>query len=319
VSNQLVDQFVDIARRILASFSEEQRTLARFSFTETTLRERWSYFPEPRAGVAIGEFTRPQRKAVHAMLAAILSPHSYAQAVTIMALEDVLDHREGHRMDRHAGDYFLALFGEPSHAGPWGWRFEGHHLSVNIGVIDDQLTITPFFFGANPATVAYHGAAIIAPLNQEQRLGRALLQELGTAGRRMAIVSDQAPADIYTRNTAHVPDSIEPRGIPMSSMGPTAAKIVQSLLELYMDRFTLEVAAARLADLSPNEIFFAWEGSVEQGTGHYYRLHAGKTIIEYDNTANEANHIHSVIRVPSADFGVDLLARHHARSHSQPG
>jgi hypothetical protein len=304
--------------RFLVGLSDEQRIQGRYTFTDTAVRHRWTYRPRSRAGLTLGELTRAQRKAVHAMLTTVLSPHAYAQAAAIMALEDVLDRAEDHQRDRHHTDYWIVVFGEPSSPDRWGWRFEGHHLSLNITVIDGQLATTPCFFGVNPATVRYRDEPILAPLSQEEHLARTLLGELTTTQRRLAVVSDAAPADIRTRTAARIDATVEPRGIPMTRLDSAGAQLLEDLVAFYLSRFRPELAEPDINQLRASEIYFAWEGPLTAGGGHYYRIHAPNLLIEYDNTANNANHVHSVLRRPTTDFGADLLTEHHERHHHDP-
>jgi hypothetical protein len=298
---------------LLDGVSDEQRSALNHPFTATELRHNWTYVPRTRAGLTFADLDRHCRKTVHKLLATVLSPHAYAQAATIMALEDVLDHAEDHRLDRHQCDYWIVLFGDPATDASWGWRFEGHHLSINITVRGDRLFTTPCFFGANPAVVRYGDTPVVAPLNVEERLARTLLRELDPANRALAVVSDVAPDDIRTRSAARVDAALEPSGVPMARLRPAAAELLRDLLALYLHRFRDDISAPELLDLEPQEVYFAWEGHPDPGHGHYYRIQADNLLVEYDNTADDANHIHSVIRRPSADFGENPLAGHLAQ------
>jgi hypothetical protein len=308
-SRSVLSELTCATGHFVSSLTEPQRAQACHRFTDEALRQDWAYVPRDRAGLTFADLTRHQRKAVHAMLTTVLRPHAYAQVTAIMALEDVLDHTEHHRLGRHNTDYWIAVFGDPGTSDPWGWRFEGHHLSLNITVIDGRITTTPCFFGANPAVVRYRDTPILAPLSQEEHLARALLAGFTPAQRRLAIVADTAPDDIRTAAAARVDATLEPRGVTMAALDSTGSHRLRALLALYLDRFRPEISPADWG--SPEEISFAWEGPPEPGAGHYYRIHAANLLIEYDNTANDANHVHSVLRHPTGDFGADLLARHY--------
>lgn len=301
------------ASELLNGVPGELRGALSYPFSATELRYRWTYVPRIRAGLTFADLDRHCRKSVHKLLATVLSPHAYAQAITIMGLEDVLDHAEQHRSDRHQTDYWIVLFGNPATDPSWGWRFEGHHVSVNITVHGDRVFTTPCFFGANPAVVRYDGAPVVAPLNLEEQLARTLLRALDPGSRSIAVVSDVAPDDIRTRSAARVDAAIEPSGVPMARLAPAAAQLLRGLMELYLRRFRDDLSVPQLVDSRPDEVFFAWEGHPDPGHGHYYRIQAGDLLIEYDNTANDANHIHSVIRRPGSDFGENPLADHLAR------
>ncbi|WP_439664409.1 DUF3500 domain-containing protein [Lentzea sp. HUAS TT2] len=290
----------------------DQREHAIRAVTDDDLRHRWAYTPGTRPGLALGELRRDQRKAVHGMLATVLSPHAYAQAAAVMALEDVLDHREGGHRDRHNGDFWTVLFGTPGDD-PWGWRIEGHHLSVNVVVANGRISATPFFLGANPARVTYRGRVVGQPLRLEEELARELLDRMGPTARRLAVVADTAPHDIRTGNAPRISPA-ESVGVTLAQLGKPAAELLVDIVRLYCDRLVYELADEEFAQIDPERLHFSWEGSLRRGEGHYYRVQAPELLIEYDNTANEANHVHTVWRRHSGDFGDDLLVAHYDAS-----
>jgi hypothetical protein len=277
---------------------------------------RWiEYRPRPRPGACIADLDRAGRKAAHRLLATALSRHAYAQAMTIIALEEVLDRDEGWRRGRHSGDYWVAVFGDPDRDDRWSWRFEGHHLSVTMTIRDDAVSPAPVFLGANPARVGHAGRLVCGPLAPEEDLGRALLAALGPTGRSAAIVADQAPGDIRsaTRPRAAL---LEPLGLPAGRLAPDARGLLDQLVALYLDRLPGPVAAAESARVAAGELHFAWEGPTEPGERHYYRIQGDDLLIEYDNTSADGNHAHTVLRRPHSDFGDDVLAAHRAEPHS---
>lgn len=313
-------EMAEACQGFLAGLSGDQRAVAVYPFGADHVRRDWTYVPRDRVGLSFGDLDRPQRKAVHRLLATALSPHAYAQAVSIMALEDVLDHREGGGRGRHASDYWTVVFGDPapSAAGEaWGWRFEGHHVSVTVTAVDGEVSVSPCFLGANPAIVRHGDAVVVRPLAREEELARSLLAELGTVGRTAAVVADTAPDDIRTRSAARLGAELVPLGIAGGNLTGTAADLLDALVDLYLQRMPPDLAAAHRPDRQL--VHFAWEGSLTRDAGHYYRLQAltpeGRSdlLIEYDNTQNDANHIHSVCRLGPSDFGDDLLARHYAQ------
>ncbi|MCS7476599.1 DUF3500 domain-containing protein [Umezawaea endophytica] len=304
------DVLTEAARSLVESLDERQRATALRPITDDDLRHRWSYTPGPRAGVLLGDLGRAQRKAVHHLLASVLSEHAYAQVATVMALEDVLDHREGGDRDRHQADYSVVLFGTPG-ADPWGWRFEGHHVSVSVVVVDGKVSATPFFLGANPAHTTYGGLTVLRPLVLEEELPRQLLDRMGAEHRLTAVVSDHAPDDLRTRNEPRLGGVLDPVGIALSSLNGEAHDLLAGLVRYYLDRLRPDLAAAEFARLDLDRVHFAWEGSSRPGEGHYYRIQAPDLLLEYDNTQGGANHVHSVWRRHAGDFGDDLLAAHH--------
>ncbi|WNV83636.1 DUF3500 domain-containing protein [Umezawaea sp. Da 62-37] len=306
----MTDVHTEATRSLVASFDERQRAAALRPITDDDLRHRWAYTPGPRPGVVYGDLARSQRKAVFRLLAEVLSPHAHAQVATIMALEDVLDHREGGDRDRHQGDYWFVVFGTPGDDA-WGWRFEGHHISLSVVVVDGRVSATPFFLGANPARTTYAGHSVVRPLRLEEELPRLLLDRMGAANRLVAVVSDHAPEDLRTRNAPRLGPTLEPVGIALTSLDGEARGLFTDVVRYYLDRLRPDLAEAEFARLDLERVHFAWEGSERPGDGHYYRIQAPELLIEYDNTANDANHVHAVWRRRSGDFGDDLLAAHH--------
>src|SRR5262249_48594289 len=136
------------------------------------------------------------------------------------------------------------------------------------------------------------------------------------AGRAVAVVADQAPPDIRTRTRSRTGRTMEPLGVAATSLGPTPRALLGQLVALYLDRLPPELAAVQSARFSAGEAYFAWEGAIASGTPHYYRVQGDDLLIEYDNTSDDGNHAHTVLRRPSGDFGGDILARQYAEAHS---
>lgn len=276
---------------------------------------RWlEYRPHPRPGVSLAELDTGARKAAHRLLATGLSPHAYAQAMAVVALEEVLDRREGWRYGRHSADFWVVVYGDPQDAA-WAWRFEGHNLSVSMTVTGDEVHPAPVFLGANPAAVRYAGRPVLRPLAIEEDLSRQLLAAMHPAARAKAVVADTAPVDIRSgpRPRAAVP--ITPLGVPGGDLDGTARDLLVALTTLYLDRLPEPVAAREAARIDPRELHFAWEGPTAPGERHYYRIQGQALLVEYDNTAADANHVHTVLRRPGVEFGGDVLAAHLADAH----
>jgi len=298
------------AAALLRTLDGQQHALAARSFAEDSARRWLEYRPAPRPGACIGQLSGAARKAAHRLLATGLSEHAYAQAMTIIALEEVLDRRERWQRGRHSGDYWVTVFGDPNSDTPWSWRFEGHHLSVTMTVAADDISPAPVFFGANPACVSYAGRPVSRPLAPEEDLARALLEAVGPAGRALAVVADRAPADIRTGTRARAEEGITPLGLAAGGLGSTAQAVLAQLVALYLDRLPAELAAQQAARVAASELHFAWEGPTTPGQRHYYRVQGDDLLIEYDNTTDDGNHAHTVLRRPRSDFGNDVLAAH---------
>lgn len=319
-AESLSGQMRRAAVALLAELTGEQRPAAALGFGDERSRRWLEYRPRRRPGACLAVLSPAARKAAHRLLATGLSEPGYAQAMAIVALEEVLDRREGWRRGRHSGDYWVCVFGEPSGEQPWAWRFEGHHLSVTMTIRGENISPAPVFLGANPARVVHAGRAVSRPLAPEEDVARALLEALGPAGRAMAVVSDTAPADIRSATRPRVPAELGAPGIRAARLGPTARALLAELVAVYLDRLPAGLAAAQADRIARDgELTFAWEGPLVPGTRHYYRITGDDLLIEYDNTADDGNHAHTVLRRPRGDFGDDILAGHYDRDHAAAG
>ena len=239
-----------------------------------------------------------------------------------MALEKILGDLEGSggRFQRDPDLYYFTVFGPPSLEHPWGWRVEGHHLSLNFLIVaGERVASAPYFFGANPARVYQGPLTGLRLLSAEEDLARDLLLSLDEQQRARALIDTQAPADILTGNHPRV-DMGSPGGLPAADMTEVQQQTMMNLIMEYASRLPEDVADRRLDRLDREGrtfIHFAWAGGAAPGEPHYYRVHGPGFLIEYDNTQNNANHIHTVWRDLGNDWGEDLLAAHYARSHNQ--
>ncbi|HEV2257018.1 MAG TPA: DUF3500 domain-containing protein [Streptosporangiaceae bacterium] len=303
------------ALALLAALDDEQRALAARPFEDDAARRWLEYRPRQRPGASIADMRETPRKAAHRLLATGLSDHAYAQAMSIIALEEVLDRREQWRRGRHSNDYWVSVFGDPAGDAPWSWRFEGHHLSVTMTVAGDHVSPAPVFFGANPACVSYAGRPVSRPLAPEEDLAQVLLDAMAPAERDLAVVSGQAPGDIRSGTSSRAREGIEPLGVAAGQLGSGARAVLGELVTVYLDRLPAGLAARESARLAGGELHFAWEGPVRSSARHYYRVQGDDLLIEYDTTS-DGNHAHTVLRRPRSDFGDDVLAEHYRQAHS---
>ena len=302
------------ARDFLAALPAGPRAAVGYAFDDPE-RRSWRYTPGPRRGVSLAEMDRPAAKAVHHLLTCALSRPAHTRVAAITGLEDVLDESEGGRRGRHAGDYWMAVFGDPG-GSAWGWRFEGHHVSINVTVAAGAISATPCFLGANPATVTDEGGRTVSrPLGPEEDLALALVASLDTTQRHRAVISDQAPPDILSGDAADVTTVAEldqPGGLPAAALRPDQASRLRNLAAVYVNRLAHPLAAPHLARLDRDlrAFCFRWAGPTAPARGqpHYYRLDGPRFLVEFDNRQNGANHIHSVWRDPGGDFGARLLS-----------
>jgi hypothetical protein len=306
------EEMADAAKNFLAALKPEQQAKAVFEWKDDE-RVNWHFIPKPRKGLPFKEMNSPQRELAHALLSSGLSQRGFAKAATIMSLEQVLFDLDDNAPSRNAELYFVSIFGHPGKQ-PWGWRLEGHHLSLNFAVAGDQvLAVTPSFFGANPAQVQTGPRKGLRVLGQEEDLGRELVKGLDAEQRKVVVVATDAPKDIITSN-ARKANALEPVGIAASKLSPPQKELLMKLIEEYVFRCRHEIAESDLKKIrgaSEDKIHFAWAGGLEPGQGHYYRIQGPTFLMEYDNTQNNANHVHAVWRDLENDFGEDLLRKHY--------
>ena len=311
---------LDAARTFLADLNPAQKSKAVLPFNSEE-RFRWFYTPVSRKGIPLKELSASQKLAGLALLRAGLSEKGYTKAEMIRKLEDVL--RELERS--HARDpdlYFFTFFGEPSANSAWGWRYEGHHCSQNWTIVNGKLIgSSPQFFGANPAEVRDGPMKGTRVLSAEEDLGRSLVKSLSAAQRAEAVLNTSAPDDIVTTNQRKAAIK-EDQGLAYSQLSQDQQGTLLALIEEYLNAQPQAEARQRLDKIRQagfDRIKFAWMGGLEKGEGHYYRVQGSTFLIEYDNTQNNANHIHCVWRDFNGDWGEDLLADHYRNSpHHRP-
>lgn len=309
MASNVVAEMVGAASSLLETLDDHQRSIASFAFDDASCRRDWHYVPRERGGLAMSEMSTRQEKRAFHLLSTGLSPHAYAQAATIVALEDVLAENEGMPGRRHRRDYSVSVFGVPGED-TWGWRFEGHHVSINVTVIDREVAPTPFFLGCNPAEIVDGaGAVVVRPLPAEEDLALELVAALTGEQRAEACIGEAAPDDILTTNAPSVGSTVVPEGIAATDLGGDAASLFARLVAVYTSRSSSR-APETLAGL-----WFAYAGDMRHRRPHYYRVQGERFLAEYDNTQNEANHVHAVWRDPGGDFGDDLLRRHLRLDH----
>ena len=305
------------ANRFLASLTPEQRAKATFPLDDPE-RVRWFYIPTERKGLPLREMSPYQKHLASALLSSGLSQTGYIKAVTIMSLEDVLrllEKDSGER--RNPEKYYFSIFGTPSDAGTWGYRVEGHHVSQNYTVANGHVVDAPSFFGSNPAEVREGPRSGLRVLAAEEDMGRDVIASLDAEQKKVAIIDAKAYPDVLTTNSRKAALAGQASGLPASKMNAKQFDRLMALMEEYAHNLPEQAAAAREEQIrkAGKNIFFAWAGGVNKGDPHYYRIQTPAFLIEYDCTQDNANHIHSVWRDFTGDFGADLLRAHYETSH----
>ena len=308
------------ARSFLSTLNERQRAVASFAFDDPE-RTRWAYVPQRRSGLPVGAMNAEQRAAAFTVLGTGLSERGTRLAHGIIELEGTLRELEGAVSSlfgprRDPELYYLALFVGPGGTHPWGWRFEGHHLSVNVTDLGPHgQIVAPLFMGANPARVPSGPKEGLRLLAAEEDLAFELLQMLDPQQRARATIAAQTFGDIVTRNDPTV-RPVAFAGLPAADMTIGQQRHLRRLLEVYAGRMADSSAHRQLQRINAvgfERLHFAWAGAHQPRRPHYYRIHGPTVLVEYDNSQGSANHIHTVWRDLENDFGGDLLRRHYAR------
>ena len=314
------------ANAFLKSLPQDLRSTASFPI-DSPERLAWHYIPKERVGVSLLKLDDPQSEQLGPLLATALSPEGLLAARGVMKHENILRRVEteagvANASRRDPGLYYTAIFGKPSDSAPWSWRFEGHHLSINVTELPGQAPIVaPVFMGANPARVLSGPNAGFRLLATEEDLGREMIRMLPAARRQAATIRDTPFAEIVTGNDPKV-QNLELAGLPAADMNTEERAQLRRLIELYVGRMnaaSAKEALVRLDRAGFEKVRFAWAGGIESGQAHYYRIHGPTLLIEYDDTQNEANHIHTVYRDLERDFGGDALRAHYRLSHRSIG
>jgi len=309
----------DAAKVFLASLTPAQRAQATYPFSDDE-RFDWHYIPKDRKGLPLRDMTSEQKQLAHALLAAGLSQRGYIKATTIMSLDEVLKIMEQEKGPHRDPDgYFFTVFGEPSESGTWGYRVEGHHVSQNFTISGGKVVDGPSFFGANPAEVLDGPRKGVRVLAREDDLGLALIQSLSAEQKKVAVVDKTAPNEIVTQASREAALKGQASGLEAGKMNAHQRELLAELLDEYCNNVPEEMAQSREDQVkrAGANLYFAWAGGEVARQPHYYRIQAPAFLVEFDDTQDHANHIHSVWRDFQGDFGRDLLKEHYQSSHQQ--
>lgn len=307
------------ANDFLTSLDDKQRKIVRFELQDDE-RQNWHFIPKDRKGLTLKQMQPQQQQLGYALLATAMSSKGFSKALRVMTLEHVLWEQSNHNPIRDHEKYHFSIFGKPSANGTWGWRVEGHHLSLNFTIVRGRVIAgTPSFFASNPAKVLSGPRKGLRVLAAEEDLARKLARSLNDKQRKAAIITGKPPRDILTRAERKV-KPLENKGVAFSELSPSQQSNLMTLIREYVECHRLELASvdlAKIAEAGHKNIRFAWAGSLDSGKGHYYRVQGPTFLLEYANTQTKANHVHAVWRDFKGDFGEDILAKHFAESHKQ--
>lgn len=299
------------AKGFVAAISPAQKAMATFKFDDPE-RLNWHFIPRERKGLPLKNLEGAALKAAHAFIRSGLSEAGYDQTLNVMSLEELLYLLEGGERDyrrdrRDPGKYYLSIFGEPGDTGSWGWRLEGHHISLNFTLKDGKVvSSTPEFFGANPGTVDAGKGRQIRVLGPEEDIARQILKQCTPEQQKLCWISKEAPGEVPGPNAAQAVVS-DPVGLPYAKMSEDQKKLLQDLLTEYLKNLPADIEQERRAAINQagiDKLYFAWYGLSELHDPHHYRVQGPTFVIEYNNTQNNANHVHSMWRNLKGDFGI---------------
>ncbi|HLK27374.1 MAG TPA: DUF3500 domain-containing protein [Puia sp.] len=318
------------------SLDKMQQRSALLAFNDTA-RIKWNNLPvglRARAGINVGRMTDSQRHLFHRILSASLSSQGYLKATSIMHLDHLLNllydslYNLGELNDENLkgikslkwtpSNFFLAFFGKPVDS-VWGFKIEGHHLSINFTFVNDKLSVTPFFVGTDPAEYPFTEYAGWRVLGEEEDLGIKLIHLLSPAQQKTATMSVDVPRDIITAAESGK-RLIDNWGIRGSQMSKQQQVILQYIIREFVFNLEYEKAVAeydKIVKAGIDNIYFGWIGFYEESKPHYYVLNGPTFLIEFDNCGGngKGNHIHAIWREKGNEYGEDVLKKHYLSEH----
>jgi hypothetical protein len=316
----LSQDFSSKAAAFLQTLDTKLKSEIRYKINDQE-RFNWHFVPRRRNGPTFHDFNETQRQAALDLLKASLSLQGYDKTTGILALEKILQGVEGRGDNdsyRDSKNYHFTIFGDPATNKPWGWRLEGHHISLNFMSSDGKVvSSTPSFFGANPAIVPSGKDKGKQVLKAETDLGFSLVNSLNADQKKKTIFDDTAPFDIISSNDRKA-KALEPKGIMYSDLNTDQQKLFLQLLDVYVLNYELGFSTTLMNKIKKagiDNLSFAWAGSLKPNVGHYYRIQGPMLLIEYDNTQNNANHVHTTVRDLTNDFAEDILREHYLKEH----
>ena len=343
VANQAQDTEAETRTAVLRfvdSLSPLQKKRAMLQFGDTA-RVQWNNLPvglRARAGVSLGSLSEQQRRLVHRILSGALSSQGYLKATSIMHLDNLLNmfvdtmNRRGEiddRLHKYLRDlqwshqnYFVAVFGDPRSDNNWGFKIEGHHLSINLTFTGKDLSVTPMFVGTDPAEYTALDYAGWRVLLKEEDYGLKLVRSLTPEQRKKATMSTEVPGDIITSAESGL-RLIDAWGLKGSEMSREQQEVLTRIIREFIFNMEYDKAEreyARIREAGIGNVYFGWIGAYEEKKPHYYVLNGPTFFIEFDNNGGprrEANHIHAIWREKGNEYGEDVLKKHYQADHKR--
>ena len=303
--DQVIANAVAKANTFLETLDSQQRTKALLEF-DSAKKPSWSNLPVTmvrRNGLSLGELTKPQRAAALDAIAAVLSKEGFQKVVDIMNADDQLVNANN-RMRFGTENYYLALFGKPSATKPWMLQFGGHHLGINVTIVGQDSVLTPTHTGAQPDSFI-RGGKTVRPLGAENDLAFKLVNMLDADQQKQAVKGGR-PRDLAL-GPGQDGKMIRPEGLKCAALTEDQRATLLDLISAWVNILPNEAAMKRMAAVKAkiDETYFAWYGPTTNGSAAYYRIQGPTLVIEYAPQRG-TNHIHTVIRDPSNDYGKQL-------------
>jgi len=316
--NDATEDMEKAATSFLSALNDAQKKQTIFEFKNGE-RENWHFVPmDDRKGIRFGTLRPHQQHLAFGLLGTGLTQKGLLTATQIMTLEQVLADRGEDPEKRNAEKYFIAIFGDPAGEKPWGWRFEGHHLSLNFTLLGDRVFGMPAFFGTNPAELKKGPMKGMRPLGDVEDLARSFALSLVEA-QLSPVFSDKPPGEILTAQDS-VAKPQEKVGVSTSKFDGEHMKrlfgVIEAVASLKRQELTNN-ALRKIYTVQRKKMHFAWGGSLKRGEAHYFRIQGPDFLIEYANTQNNANHAHLVWRDLKNDFGRNILREHYTKEHQE--
>lgn len=330
---QTSEVILDETNEFLKTLNQDELQQINFQFKDSS-RTNWTNLPvglAKRNGIRYGQLSEESKIRFHHVLTTLFSSQGYLKTTSIMNLDDILNvvyetaydrklisdevYKEIRTLDWDYNNYFIAVWGKPNKIEPWGLKFEGHHISINLSVIGNKYSLTPLFLGTDPAEVTITKYAGLRVLSKEEDYGLLLINSLSKEQKVIATLSQEVPADIITNpnSSQRITDY---QGIKAADLKQDQKNILEILIKEYINNLEHDKAHEYLEKVKKSgidQIHFAWIGSYESRKPNYYIINGPDFIIEYDNVGfqKDGNHIHSIWREKGNDFGEDMLKTHY--------
>lgn len=333
----------DAVSAFLQALTPEQRESAVFPLHADEWR-RWInvHMNFYRHGVMLDDLPASARELALGILHATLSAAGFSQARLIMRVNELVAEVTGDHDAFGGWLYFLSFFGSPGGEEPWGWQIDGHHLCVNVVVVDGRMVATPMFMGSEPREVHEGPYAGISLFHAEQSRGLALIRSLDAAQRARAVLRPsistadlpaalQHPFDGRMQAGAAYDNLVAPyQGISGGELTDGQRRLMLDLAGTYLAWTAEDHARPRRREVEAHldDTWFSWYGGTGDDSVFYYRIHSPLVLIEFDhhpgvvfdNIDPSRHHVHTLIRTPNGgDYGADLLREHYARYDHRSG